>query len=102
MRLILAIILAAASSAPAAVKVGNNVLANPIFESDQLDVPGCWNMTSGKDVYVWSANGGPKSRPAVTFDASRADGGAVAASPHAAREAPHRVKIRVVYGGRLF
>ena len=77
MKRILAISLAVTAMAvQGAVKVGDNVLANPIFESDQLDVPGCWNMTSGKDVYVWSANGGPKSRPAVTFDASRADGGA--------------------------
>ena len=76
MKRILAISLAVAAMAvQGAVKVGDNVLANPIFESDQLDVPGCWNMTDGKEVYVWSANGGPKACPAVTFDASRAEGG---------------------------
>ena len=48
MKRILAISLAVAAMAvQGAVKVGDNVLANPIFESDQLDVPGCWNMTDG-------------------------------------------------------
>ena len=74
MRLLLAVFLAAAHTAVAAVRVGDNLLANSIFESDQLEVPGCWNMTGGKDFYVWSANGGPNAAPAVTFDASRADG----------------------------
>ena len=58
----------------AAIRVGDNLLANPIFESDQLEIPGCWNLTAGREVYVWSANGGPRAVPAVTFDASRTNG----------------------------
>ena len=66
---ILPALLLAAQAALAAVRPGENLLANPIFESDQLEVPACWAITSGKEFYAWRANGGPRQLPAMRFSA---------------------------------
>ena len=51
----------------AGVAVGENLLSNHIFESDQRPEPAFWNLLSKGVDYSWEAGGGPGALPAIRF-----------------------------------
>ena len=59
------------------VEPGENILSNPIFESDQSPTPAFWHLSVKGLDYSWDATGGPDSLPAMRF--SSATGGTFAA-----------------------
>ena len=69
----MALALAAAFCANAAdgVAEGENILSNPIFESDQQPTPAFWHVTAKDSTYSWSATGGPDASPAIVFSAKK-------------------------------
>ena len=58
------------------VEPGENILSNPIFESDQSPTPAFWHLSVKGLDYSWDAAGGPDSLPAMRF--SSATGGTFA------------------------
>ena len=51
------------------VAVGENLLSNPIFESDQQVTPAFWHIAAKGASYEWNATGGPDASPALRFRA---------------------------------
>ena len=51
------------------VAVGENLLSNPIFESDQQVTPAFWHIIAKGATYEWNATGGPDASPALRFRA---------------------------------
>ena len=51
------------------VAIGENLLSNPIFESDQQVTPAFWHVAVKGASYEWDATGGPDASPALRFRA---------------------------------